>query len=75
VLITTADHDDRVYPGHSFKFAAAMQAANPDATYPTFIRIESKAGHGAGMPLAKQLDETADKLAFALHFVGGEANQ
>jgi prolyl oligopeptidase len=74
VMVTTADHDDRVHPGHSFKYAAAMQAANPDAKYPTFIRIDVKAGHGQGKPVAKQIDEIADKLAFALHFTGTGAN-
>ncbi|MFI5337778.1 MAG: prolyl oligopeptidase family serine peptidase, partial [Opitutales bacterium] len=74
VLITTGDHDDRVYPAHSFKFAAAMQAANPDAEFPTFIRIETKAGHGAGKPTSKVIEETADKLAFALHFTGAGDN-
>ncbi len=65
-LITTADHDDRVFPAHSFKFAAAMQAAaaqTPDAA-PVLIRIETRAGHGGGMPLSKQLDVTADMYAF-----------
>ncbi|AOS45680.1 Prolyl endopeptidase [Lacunisphaera limnophila] len=70
VMVTTADHDDRVHPGHSFKYAAAMQAANPGAKYPTFIRIDVKAGHGQGKPVAKQIEEIADKWAFALHFTG-----
>lgn len=70
VMVTTADHDDRVHPGHSFKYAAAMQAANPDAKFPTLIRIDVKAGHGQGKPVAKQIEEIADKLAFALHFTG-----
>ncbi|MDB6113354.1 MAG: Prolyl endopeptidase [Lacunisphaera sp.] len=74
VLVTTGDHDDRVHPGHSFKYAAAMQAANPDAEFPTFIRIETRAGHGAGKPIAKVIEETADKLAFAIHFTGTGAN-
>ncbi len=67
-LITTADHDDRVHPAHSFKFAAAMQAANPDPKLPTFIRIETKAGHGAGRPISKIIATTADELAFAHYF-------
>ena len=65
-LITTADHDDRVFPAHSFKFAAAMQEAaseTPDAA-PMLIRVETRAGHGGGMPLSKQLDGTADMYAF-----------
>lgn len=75
VLVTTADHDDRVHPGHSFKYAAAMQAAvAQDAASlrerPVMIRIETKAGHGAGKPTSKQIEEAADKLAFAAHFVG-----
>lgn len=62
-LITTADHDDRVVPGHSFKFAATMQAAQAGSA-PILIRIETKAGHGAGKPTTKQIDEAADKFAF-----------
>lgn len=68
VLVTTGDHDDRVHPGHSFKYAAALQAANPANPLPLLIRIDAKAGHGAGKPISKLLDETADTLAFALHF-------
>ena len=64
-LITTADHDDRVVPAHSFKFAATLQAATTWAR-PAYIRIETKAGHGAGKPIAKQIEEEADKMAFAL---------
>jgi prolyl oligopeptidase len=62
-LITTADHDDRVVPAHSFKFAAAMQAAQAGPA-PILIRIETKAGHGAGKPTAKVIEEVADKWAF-----------
>ncbi len=62
-LITTADHDDRVFPAHSFKFAAAMQAANPDGQ-PVLIRVETRAGHGAGKPTTKIIEETADIFAF-----------
>lgn len=62
-LITTADHDDRVVPGHSFKFAATMQAAQA-ANNPVLIRIETKAGHGAGIPTSKKIEEIADILAF-----------
>ncbi len=62
-LITTADHDDRVWPGHSFKFAAAMQAAQTGPT-PVLIRIETKAGHGAGKPTSKLIDEAADRWGF-----------
>ena len=62
-LIATADHDDRVVPGHSFKFAATMQADQAGPA-PVLIRIETKAGHGAGKPISKQIDETADEWAF-----------
>ncbi len=62
-LITTADHDDRVVPAHSFKFAAALQAAHAGAV-PVLIRIETKAGHGAGKPITKLIEEAADKWAF-----------
>jgi len=73
ILVTTADHDDRVHPGHSFKYAAALQAANPSPRYPAYIRIDVKAGHGAGKPISKIIEETADRLAFALHFTGSGA--
>jgi prolyl oligopeptidase len=62
-LVTTADHDDRVVPGHSFKFAAALQAAHTGDT-PVLIRIETKAGHGAGKPTSKQIEELADRWGF-----------
>ena len=62
-LVTTADHDDRVVPGHSFKFAAAMQAAQACAN-PVLIRIETKAGHGAGKPISKMIEEIADRWGF-----------
>lgn len=62
-LITTADHDDRVVPAHSFKFAAALQAAHQGEA-PVLIRIETKAGHGAGKPTTKLIEESADKWAF-----------
>lgn len=65
-LITTADHDDRVVPAHSFKFAAALQAAHSGMA-PTLIRIETKAGHGAGKPTQKQIEEATDRLAFVRH--------
>ncbi len=74
IMVTTGDHDDRVHPGHSFKYTAALQAANPNNPYPMFVRIETNAGHGAGKPISKQIEETADKFAFALHFTGSEAN-
>jgi prolyl oligopeptidase len=62
-LITTADHDDRVVPGHSFKFAAALQAAQKGPN-PVLIRIDVRAGHGAGKPTTKLIDESADTLGF-----------
>ena len=62
-MITTADHDDRVVPGHSFKYAAALQAAQSGPA-PTLIRIETKAGHGAGKPTTKIIEEQADRWAF-----------
>ncbi|CAN5701473.1 prolyl oligopeptidase family serine peptidase [soil metagenome] len=62
-LITVADHDDRVFPAHSFKFAAALQTAQAGAA-PVLIRIETKAGHGAGKPTAKIIEEKSDCLAF-----------
>jgi len=62
-MVTTADHDDRVVPAHSFKFAARLQEAQADAA-PVLIRIETKAGHGAGKPTSKIIEELADKLGF-----------
>lgn len=65
-LITTADHDDRVVPGHSFKFAATMQADQAGPA-PVLIRVETKAGHGAGKPISKQIEEIADSWSFVAH--------
>ncbi|TVU53024.1 MAG: S9 family peptidase [Arthrospira sp. PLM2.Bin9] len=62
-LITTGDHDDRVVPAHSFKFISALQAAH-SGDNPVLIRIETKAGHGAGKPMAKIIEEIADQFAF-----------
>src|SRR5262249_38181656 len=62
-LVTTADTDDRVVPGHSFKFAAALQQAQAGPA-PVLIRIETRAGHGGGKPVTKLVDETADEWAF-----------
>jgi prolyl oligopeptidase len=62
-MVTTADHDDRVVPAHSFKFAAALQHAHAGDN-PVLIRIETKAGHGAGKPTSKIIDEAADRYAF-----------
>ena len=68
-MVTTADHDDRVVPAHSFKFAATLQECN-DGTNPTIIRIDSKAGHGAGKPMAKVLEEQADIYGFVMYNLG-----
>ncbi|KAA6341327.1 Prolyl endopeptidase [termite gut metagenome] len=68
-LVTTADHDDRVVPAHSFKFAATLQECN-DGTTPTLIRIDSKAGHGAGKPTSKVLEEYADIYSFIMYNLG-----
>jgi prolyl oligopeptidase len=67
--VTTGDHDDRVVPGHSFKFAATLQAAQGCAN-PVLIRIETKAGHGSGKPISKIIEEQSDILAFMWHAVG-----
>ena len=62
-MVTTADHDDRVVPAHSFKYTARLQEAQGGAA-PVLIRIETKAGHGAGKPTAKRIEEAADSIAF-----------
>ncbi|WNG49721.1 S9 family peptidase [Archangium minus] len=69
MLVHTADHDDRVVPGHSFKFTAAAQAAQTGEA-PVLIRIETKAGHGAGKPTSKIIEEYTDLWAFSLHQMG-----
>lgn len=68
-LVTTADHDDRVVPAHSFKFAATLQEAHSGEA-PVLIRIEKNAGHGAGKPVAKSIAEQADVFAFTLYNMG-----
>ncbi len=68
-LVTTGDHDDRVVPAHSYKFAAALQAAHAGEK-PTLIRIETRAGHGAGTPTSKLIDASADVLAFLANELG-----
>jgi prolyl oligopeptidase len=65
-LVTTGDHDDRVVPAHSFKFAATLQQAQAGDA-PILIRIEQNAGHGAGKPLAKRIAESADCYAFLFY--------
>jgi len=69
VLITTGDHDDRVVPGHSFKYAATLQRAQAGDA-PVLIRIETRAGHGAGKPTSMQIDEAADRWAFLVKALG-----
>jgi len=68
-LIMTGDHDDRVFPAHSFKFAAAMQHADPQGR-PILLRVESRAGHGQGLPTSKQIEQTVDMFAFVLRAFG-----
>ena len=68
-LVTTADTDDRVFPAHSFKYAAALQAAQ-SGNAPILIRIETKAGHGAGKPTSKQIEEQADIYGFLVKNLG-----
>ena len=69
VMVTTADHDDRVVPGHSFKYAARLQACQAGER-PALIRIQTKAGHGAGKPTAMVIEETADSYAFLWRALG-----
>ena len=69
ILVTTADTDDRVVPAHSFKYAAALQAAAV-GDRPRLLRVENRAGHGAGKPIDKLIDEYADSYAFLAHFTG-----
>jgi prolyl oligopeptidase len=71
LLLTTADHDDRVVPAHSFKFAAEMQAAQAGPA-PVLIRIETRAGHGSGKPTAKIIEEATDRWAFLVRVLGME---
>jgi len=69
VMITTGDHDDRVVPAHSFKFAARLQE-DQQGSAPVLIRIETKAGHGAGKSTAQVINEQADKWAFMFQNIG-----
>ena len=71
-LVKTADHDDRVVPAHSFKFAARLQACQAKDGPPVLIRIETSAGHGAGTALTKVIEETADTWAFLTRVLGME---
>ena len=68
-MVITGDHDDRVVPAHSFKFAAALQA-NQTGPMPTLLRVDKNAGHGAGKPVEKQVEEFADQWAFVYHHLG-----
>ncbi len=68
-MVTTGDHDDRVVPAHSFKFAAELQAKQA-GNAPTLIRIETNAGHGAGTPVSKTIEQYADIYAFTLFNMG-----
>ena len=74
ILATTADTDDRVVPGHTFKYVAALQAANLGSK-PRLVRVETRAGHGAGMPLDKVIALHADMWAFAAHWTGLEIDE
>jgi hypothetical protein len=69
ILVTTADTDDRVVPGHSFKYTAALQASDI-GPMPHLIRIDTRAGHGAGKPTGKRIAETADQWAFIARHTG-----
>lgn len=71
IMVTTADHDDRVVPAHSFKYAATLQASDTGDA-PKLIRIDSKAGHGAGKPVSKVIDEYTDIYSFIFHNMGIE---
>ena len=70
VMVTTADHDDRVVPAHSFKYAATLQKQNPDNINPLLIRIETKAGHGAGMSTEKRIELYSDMYSYAWYNMG-----
>jgi len=72
-LITTADHDDRVVPGHSYKFAAALEAAQGGPA-PILIRIDVRAGHGFGKPVSKQIEEAVDVMAFLVQVLGDKGD-
>jgi prolyl oligopeptidase len=72
-MVTTADHDDRVVPAHSFKFAAALQHAQA-GDEPVLIRIETRAGHGAGTPTSKRIEQAADRWAFLVRELGVNVN-
>ena len=68
-MVLTGDHDDRVFPAHSFKYAATLQQAQTGPA-PILLRVDLKAGHGAGKPTTKVIGETADKYAFLIKALG-----
>jgi prolyl oligopeptidase len=68
-MVFTADHDDRVVPAHSFKYVATLQEKYK-GDHPILIRIETKAGHGAGKPVSKQIEEVSDEWAFTFYNMG-----
>ena len=70
MLFTTAESDSRVDPMHARKMAARLKAAQADASRPVLLRVETKAGHGAGKPVGKLAEEMADELGFMLHELG-----
>lgn len=71
-LVTTADHDDRVAPGHSFKYAARLQEVHGGGADPVLLRVQKSAGHGGGMPVSMRIELEADRWAFVLHHLGVE---
>ena len=70
-MVVTADHDDRVVPAHSYKFAAELQRTH-GGDNPVLIRIETRAGHGGGTPVSKRIEQTADQFAFLVRSLGME---
>ena len=73
-MVTTADHDDRVVPAHSYKFAATLQHAH-EGENPVLIRIEKRAGHGRGTPISKRIEQVADQYAFLVRALGMETEE
>jgi prolyl oligopeptidase len=70
ILLATAESDSRVDPMHARKMAARLQAGQADPARPVLLRVESRAGHGAGKPVAKLVEELADEMAFLFHELG-----
>jgi prolyl oligopeptidase len=75
VLATTADHDDRVVPAHTFKYMARLQEYGAENKLPLLVRIDSKAGHGAGKPTAKVIEEYTDVWSFVFYHLGMKMDQ